>query len=152
MAGVKNNFDNTERLKGFRDVLKRAGFALQDDYIIEGMFERDIAYRSVKEFLESGKVLPEAIFAANDLNAIGTIEALTEEGIQVPGDVSVIGCDDIETARLVSPSITTIRTSFEKQGILAVGYLVGLIRGEEQGRIEVLRGRIIPRESTCIRE
>ena len=152
VQGVKNNFDNTERLKGFRDVLKRAGFALQEEYIIEGMFERDVAYQSVKEFLETGKALPEAIFAANDLSAIGTIEALTEEGIEVPGDVSVIGCDDIETARLVSPSITTIRTSFEKQGILAVGYLVGLIRGEEQGRIEVLRGRIIPRESTCIRE
>lgn len=152
VQGVKNNFDNTERLKGFRNILKRAGFTLQEDYIIEGEFERDVAYRAVKEFLESGKVLPEAIFAANDLSAIGTIEALTEEGIKVPGDVSVIGCDDIETARLVSPSITTIRTSFEKQGILAVGYLVGLIRGEEQGRIEVLRGRIIPRESTCIRE
>ena len=152
IQGVKHNFDNTERLKGFRNILKRAGFSLQEDYIIQGEFERDVAYRSVKEFLESGKVLPEAIFAANDLSAIGTIEALTEEGIKVPGDVSVIGCDDIETARLVSPSITTIRTSFEKQGILAVGYLAGLMRGEEQGRIEVLRGRIIPRESTCIRE
>ncbi len=152
VQGVKNNFDNIERLKGFRNVLKRAGLTLQEDYILKGEFERDVAYCSVKEFLESGKPLPEAIFAANDLSAIGTIEALTEEKIEVPEQVSVIGCDDIETARLVKPSITTIRTSFEKQGALAVGYLVALIRGEESGRIEVLRGRIIPRESTCIRE
>lgn len=152
IQGVKHNFDNIERLKGFRDILKRAGFTLQEDYILPGEFERDVAYRSVKEFLELGKPLPEAIFAANDVSAIGTIEALTEEGIEVPGQVSVIGCDDIETARLVRPSITTIRTSFEKQGTLAVSHLVGLIQGTESGKIEVLRGRIIPRESTCIRE
>ena len=152
VRGVKHNFDNIERLKGFRDILARAGFALPEDYIIKGEFERKIAYNSMKEFLESGKTLPEAIFAANDVSAIGTIEALTEEGIDVPGQVSVIGCDDIESARLVKPSVTTIRTSFEKQGALAVTYLVALIRGEECGRIEILRGRIIPRESTCIRE
>lgn len=152
IQGVEKNFDNIERLKGFRAILKQAGFALQEDYILKGEFEREVAYQSVKEFLESGKPLPEAIFAANDLSAIGTIEALMEEGIRVPGHVSVMGCDDIETARLVKPSVTTIRTSFEKQGILAVNYLVALIKGEEQGRIEVLRGRIIPRESTCIRE
>lgn len=152
VRGVKHNFDNIERLKGFQNVLKRAGFTLQEDCILRGEFERDIAYNSVKEFLESGKTLPEAIFAANDLSAIGTIEALIEEGIEVPEQVSVIGCDDIETARLVKPSITTIRTSFEKQGMLAVDYLVALIRGEKCGRVEILHGRIIPRESTCIRE
>lgn len=152
VQGVKRNFDNIERLKGFQEVLKRAGFSLQEDCILRGEFERDIAYNSVKEFLESGKTLPEAIFAANDLSAIGTIEALIDEGIRVPEQISVIGCDDIETARLVKPSVTTIRTSFEKQGALAISYLVALIREEECGRIEVLRGRIIPRESTCIRE
>lgn len=152
IQGVKHNFDNIERLKGFRNILKKAGFSLKEDYILPGEFERDVAYGSVKEFLESGKPLPEAIFAANDVSAIGTIEALMEEGIGVPGQVSVIGCDDIETARLVKPSVTTIRTSFEKQGTLAVSRLVGLIQGAECGGIEILRGRIIPRESTCIRE
>lgn len=152
IEGVKHNFDNIERLKGFRAVLKRAGFTLQEAHILQGEFDKDVAYRAVKEFLESGEALPEAFFAANDISAIGTIEALIEEGIEIPGQVSVIGCGDIETARLVKPTLTTIRTSFEKQGVLAVGRLVGLIQGEEDGRIEVLRGRIIPRESTCIRE
>lgn len=152
IQGVRHNFDNIGRLKGFQDILHRAGFSLREEYIIKGEFDKDVAYQSVKEFLESGRPLPEAIFAANDLSAIGTIEALMDEGVKVPEQVSVIGCDDIELTQLVSPSITTIRTSFEKQGILAVGNLVALIREEEEGRIEVLRGRIIPRESTCIRE
>lgn len=152
MRGVENNFDNSERLKGFQDTLRKAGITLQEDYILNGAFERDAAYNSMKDFLEFGKPLPEAVFAANDESAIGTITALMEEGIKVPEQVSVLGCDDIEAAHLVKPSITTIRTSFEKQGILAVNHLIALIRGEESGCIEVLYGRIIPRESTCPRE
>ena len=70
----------------------------------------------------------------------------------MPEQVSIMGCDDIEAAQLIKPSITTIRTSFEKQGILAVNHLIALIKGEEGGCIEVLHGRIIPRESTCPRE
>lgn len=152
VRGVENNFDNTERLRGFQNVLKKAGISIGKDYILRGEFERNAAYNSVKDFLEKGMAFPEAIFAANDESAIGVIEALLEEGIKVPEQISVIGCDDIEAARLVRPSISTIRTSFEKQGTLAVERLIALIKGEEQGRIEVLHGRIIPRESTCIRE
>lgn len=152
MRGVENNFDNSERLRGFQNILGKAGITLQEDYILNGAFEREAAYNSMKDFLELGKPLPEAIFAANDESAIGTITALMEEGIKVPEQVSVMGCDDIEAAQLVRPSITTIRTSFEKQGILAVNHLIALIKGEECGCIEVLHGRIIPRESTCPRE
>lgn len=144
--------DSAERLNGFRDVLKKAGITLEEDYILKGEYEREIAYNSVKDFLELAKPLPEAIFAVNDLSAIGTIEALEEEGIRVPEQVNVLGCDDIESARLVKPSVSTIRISFEKQGTLAINHLIRLIQGKEKGGIEILNGRIIPRESTCLRE
>lgn len=144
--------DSAERLNGFRDVLKKAGITLEEDYILKGEYEREIAYNSVKDFLELAKPLPEAIFAVNDLSAIGTIEALVEEGIRVPEQVNVLGCDDIESARLVKPSVSTIRISFEKQGTLAINHLIRLIQGKEKGCIEILNGRIIPRESTCLRE
>lgn len=152
MYGVDNNYDNTGRRKGFESVLRQAGIKLDSDYILNGAFEREVSYNSIKSFLESGKPLPDAIFASNDESAIGTINALLEEGIKVPEQVNVIGCDDIETAKLVRPSITTIRTSFEKQGTLAIENLLKLIRKESEGTIEILHGRIIPRESTCLRE
>lgn len=152
IRGIVNNFDNIERLRGFRNVLRESGIILKEDYILRGEFEREAAYNSVTEFIESGKPLPEAIFAGNDLSAIGTIDALLDKGIKVPEQVSVIGCDDIETAKLVRPAITTIRTSFEKQGILAVDHLMKLIKNDEEGKIEVLHGRIITRESTCSRK
>lgn len=152
MSGVPNNFDNLERKRGFETALRKAGYPLSEEYVLEGLFERESSFHAIKDFLESGKKLPEAIFAGNDESAIGTIQALIEEGIRVPEDVNVLGCDDIETTRLVKPSISTVRTSFEKQGTLAVERLVALIKGEEEGWTQELQGRVIPRESTCLRE
>ena len=149
MDGPDDNYDNIHRLKGFREGLRSRGIILEEDYIIKGRFEKEMAYHSMKQFLDSGRLLPEAVFAANDVSAIGTIEALQDAGIRVPEQVSVIGCDDIEIAHLVKPSVTTVRTSFEKQGMLAADRLIALIRGEEKGSIAILRGKIIPRESTC---
>lgn len=149
MDGPDDNYDNIHRLKGFREGLGSRGIILHEDYIIKGRFEKETAYQSMKQFVDSGRPLPEAVFAANDVSAIGTIEALQNAGIRVPEQVSVVGCDDIEIAHLVKPSVTTVRTSFERQGTLAADHLIALIRGEEKGRIDVLQGRIIPRESTC---
>lgn len=152
IQGVDNNYDSSERRRGFEKVLKQAGITLQEDYILQGDFEQEVAYNAVKEFLEKGLPLPDAIFAANDESAIGTIEALLDEGIKVPEQVSVIGCDDIDLAKRVRPSITTIRTSFERQGAQAVEKLVHMIKDGAEGAIETLHGRIIPRESTCLKE
>lgn len=152
IQGVEHNYDSIERQNGFEKVLKQAGIILSDDYILKGDFDREIAYDAVKEFLEKGLPLPDAIFAANDESAIGTIEALLDEGIKVPEQISVIGCDDIDLAKRIHPSVTTIRTSFEKQGVQAVTRLVAMIKQGAKGEIETLHGRIIPRESTCPRE
>ena len=153
--GVYDNYDNVQRLEGFRAGLERTGIRLLQDCVINGAFEKETAYRSMKALIreskEMGKSLPDAVFAANDVSAIGAVEALTDSGIRVPGQVSVVGCDDIEMARMVRPSLTTVRTSFEKQGMMAVKYLMGMITGEQEGCIDVLQGKIVPRESTCAR-
>lgn len=152
IKGVEDNYDAIERQRGFESVLRQAGIELKEDYMLKGDFERRAAYNSIKDFLEIGKPLPDAIFATNDESAIGAMEALLEEGVKVPEQVSIIGCDDIELAQRVRPSMTTIRTSFEKQGVQAVEQLIRLIQEHAVGEIEILYGRIIPRESTSYRE
>lgn len=149
--GASDNYDNMKRLQGFQAALIQAGIQFDEVDMIEREFEKEVAYESMKQFVQSGRPLPEAVFAANDLSAIGAIKALIDSGIEVPEQVSVVGCDDIEIASLVRPSLTTMRTSFEKQGTLAVQHLIALISGEEKGCIDVLQGRIISRESTCVR-
>ncbi len=148
IRGERNNFDSIERARGFCNSVRAAGLTIDDDYIIDGLFSRDYAYKEMQTFLESGKELPDAIFASNDASAIGAIDALIDAGYSVPEDVSVMGCDDIALAKLYRPSLTTIRTSFEKQGLLAIDQLISMIKSGNTGLKIVLRGHIEVREST----
>ncbi|MBE5858212.1 MAG: LacI family transcriptional regulator [Lachnospiraceae bacterium] len=151
VEGATGNYDANERHKGFFKVLKNAGISIEDDYILKGEFDRKTSYDAITAFLDEGKELPDAIFAANDVSAIGVIEALRDNGVKVPEQVSVMGCDDIETTRMFKPTVTTIRTFFEKQGTIAVEQLIKMINGEP-GALTTLDGRIIPRESTIAKE
>lgn len=148
VKGSANNYDAIERFRGFSDCLKKAGKELDSEYLLEGEFEREIAHASMKAFLEKGLPLPEAVFAANDLSAFGAMDALTEAGYEIPKDVVVIGVDDIEQCNWYSPTLSTVKTGYEKEGELAVGKLVRMINEDEPGEIIKLRGRFVEREST----
>ncbi len=149
--GVPNNYDSVQRLSGFESVLKEAGVSLPKERVLSGRFERAAAYRSMHRYLQEGHPLPDAVFASNDLSAMGCMEALKEYGIRVPEDISVIGCDDHILARYVTPALTTIRTHMEELGVEAAKEVFRLIAGEE-GRILRLPGDIIVRRSCRIRE
>lgn len=145
--GLKDNYDSIQRFKGFRHALEEANVPFDEGNLLVGLFERDAAYHEMKRFIKEGRKLPDAVFASNDLSAIGCIEAFKDEGISVPYDVSVIGCDDIGVCELLDPPITTIHTSFERQGIIAISQLLKLLGGEEKGEIIKIEGRLIIRHS-----
>lgn len=142
-----DTFDGIERQRGFEDYLKEKGNPLEEAYCIDGYFDRWVAYREMNHFLETGKPLPDAIFASNDDSAFGCIKALTESGYNVPEDVSVLGCDDIELSQWYVPAMSTICTHITEQGITAMRELVGLIRGEKRGTVHMIKGQIIERAS-----
>ena len=147
VAGIPDNYDAVSREAGMRSAMERAGLAIEEGYRIEGLFSRRAAYRAMKQFLVSGKPLPDAIFAANDLSAYGCMEAMKEEGIRVPEDVSLIGCDDIEICEICTPPLTTIRTNFDVQGIIALGYLLDIMDGEHSGTVHYIGGQLVIRGS-----
>lgn len=140
-------FDGIERQKGFEDYLKEQGYPLEEGYLLNGYFDRWVAYGEMKRFLEKGLALPDAVFAANDDSAFGCIKALTEAGYSVPEDVSVLGCDDIELSQWYVPALSTICTHITEQGTTAMKELVGLIQRERRGRIHMISGQIIERAS-----
>ena len=148
--GVPNNYDSIQRLKGFSDRLREAGFPLREENILSGRFERAAAYRSMHRYLQEGNRLPDAVFAANDLSAIGCMEALKEYGIRVPEDISILGCDDHILSGYVTPALTTIRTHMEQMGVEAAREIVRLM-AEKDGRIIRLPGDLIVRHSCRIR-
>ena len=150
--GVKDNFDSIQRYNGFLHTLRQASVFFSEENLLVGSFERDAAYREMKRFLRKSRGLPDAIFASNDLSAIGCIEALLSEGIRIPDDVSVIGCDDIDICELLTPPITTIRTSFELQGVIAAQKLIRMLQGRSQGDIEKIEGRLVIRGSCRMKD
>lgn len=152
IEGISHNYDGIERARGFKDRLAKEGIELNPEYVLKGEFEKETAYASVKAFLEKGLPLPEAFFAANDLSAFGCMDALREAGYKVPRDTMVIGVDDIEFCEWHRPTLTTIKTGYEKQAIVAIRKLVKMINGEETGDITKLHGRLIERKSTAVVE
>lgn len=147
IMGIVKSYDDERRYAGFKDTIEAAGLKLKDDYIWNGSFEREKSYEATKKFLERNVGLPEAVFAANDWNAIGCMEAMQEVGIRFPEDISIIGCDDIELGKWFKPTLTTIRTEYKKQGLNAIQKLLKMINGEEKGSIIRMQGEIIERES-----
>lgn len=84
------------------------------------------AYKDMKQLLESGKELPTAFFAANDIMAVGCMRALSEKGYRIPEDVSFIGMDDVPLCLACSPTLSTIHVYCHEMGVTAVRTLLNL--------------------------
>jgi DNA-binding LacI/PurR family transcriptional regulator len=73
---------------------------------------------------------PTAVFCANDLAAVGALKACAAAGVRVPAELSVVGCDDVELARLVTPELTTVRVPARELGARAARLLVQRLAGD----------------------
>ena len=108
-----------DRLKGYREALGAAGIAYDADLIHEGNWQPSAGYEHTRTLMALADP-PSAIFAANDRMAVGVYEALKELGFRIPDDVSVIGYDDEEVARHLSPPLTTLVLPHRRMGHWAV--------------------------------
>lgn len=115
-----------QRLGGFRSALEGAG--RQPCATVFGTYRMDDGHRLMSRLLDEGVPL-DGVFAADDLLALGAIEALTERGRAVPEDVAVCGFDDIAWARLVTPSLTTVVQRAYELGAVAARALIGHLTG-----------------------
>jgi LacI family transcriptional regulator len=130
IAGPDTNVDAQERLRGYRAALSRE---LPDaaEHVLRGDFTEESGYRAGRELLIATK-RPDAIFAANDMMAIGCLCALTEAGLRVPQDIALAGFDDIPTARFVVPALTTVRVRISDLGGRALDRLAMAIDNPAQ--------------------
>jgi len=135
------------RLKGYKLVLKKHGIEYKDELVGEGDFKIKGGYQVMKRFLKLAEP-PTAIFAANDLLALGAMQAIQKKNFHIPEDFSVIGFNDIKLASFIYPPLTTIRQPMLEMGALAVKMLIKIIEeGEFNQRKEVLESKLIIRES-----
>lgn len=120
-----------DRLDGYRQALAANGLAEDSSLIAEGDFHQPRGYEGARELLALARP-PTAIFASNDVSAFGVMEAVRDAGFRIGEDISVIGFDDIPTARSVHPPLTTVRQPLEEMGRRATRMLLKLISDPEQ--------------------
>lgn len=145
--GSPRSRDTWLRFEGYRRALEAYGTPVVDDYVRTGEFRREGGAEATHSLMALSRP-PTAILAANDHMAIGALEALGQLGLEVPGDVSVIGVDDIEAASVVRPPLTTVRQPTFEMGRLAVDLLLRLIAGESpEPRHVVLPVELVVRSS-----
>jgi LacI family transcriptional regulator len=107
------------RREGYRAALERAGIGYNPDLVLPGTLHMSSGIAAAEEHIRR-KLNCTAYFCANDTSAIGLIQGLRRHNIRVPEDVSVIGFDDIEAAKLITPALTTIQSNAADLGRLAV--------------------------------
>lgn len=149
ISGPSGNLEAEARLAGYAEALAGSGVIAQ---VLDGDFTQGSGHRAVTRMLASGE-RPDAIFAANDMMAVGALLALQEAGVRCPEDVAVVGFDDVPIAELVRPALTTLRIDIAGVGKHAMERLVGLIQspdasGGGEPNNEILRPTLVVRGSS----
>jgi LacI family transcriptional regulator len=150
IAGPENNADAKSRLSGYLDRLAEMlpGVLPQ---VLRGDFSEESGYRAGRQLVSLSE-RPDAVFAANDMMAVGCLFALSEAGIAVPDEIALAGFDDVPIARFVNPPLTTVRIRIAELGELALERLVTAIEAGELDNVtrQTLRTELVVR-SSCSR-
>jgi DNA-binding LacI/PurR family transcriptional regulator len=138
-----------DRLAGYRDALEAAGVAADPALVAEGRFTEEGGYDATRALVATDVAFT-AVFAANDLTAIGVVTALAGSGLRVPDDVSVVGFDDLRLAAFVPPPLTTIRQPAGEIAQRATELLLDLTHGKRVRRTRhLLEPKLVVRASTA---
>src|SRR5215208_1199415 len=148
IAGPSSITPSAERITGYRNALEEAGLAADETLILRGDYHAQSGMEMSHAILRM-EPRPTAIFAMNDLMALGALRAAAEEGCSVPGDLAVVGYDDLELAHFTNPPLTTIAQPKKEIGAQAISLLVDRMsrRDRSPSRI-VLPPELIVRRST----
>lgn len=117
------------RFVGFQTALKKRKIPYREEYTVTLGTSFNGAYQDMLKYLQKKPVLPTAFFADNDMIALGAMKALQECGYQVPGDVSVVGFDDLPFSEISSPALTTLQVPNREMGKMAVRRAAELVEG-----------------------
>lgn len=122
--GSEDSKSDFERYSGYRSFMEAHGLFSEDKIIHCGVYNIEQGYSCASRIFSRG-IIPDAIFASNDILAIGAVQAAFNHGIEVPNDISIAGCDDIIFSRYMRPTLTTLNRPKYRLGSVGVKILVG---------------------------
>lgn len=148
IAGPSSITPSAERITGYKRALEEAGLSYEDNLILRGDYHAQSGMEITHSILKMNP-RPTAIFALNDLMALGALRAAAEAGYSVPKDLSIVGYDDLEIARFTTPPLTTIAQPKKEIGAQAVNLLVDRMSRKSRAPSRlVLPPELIIRRST----
>jgi LacI family transcriptional regulator len=137
-----------DRFEGYREVMDRYGLSYDENsYPMVNSSSVECGYENTQKLLALPRP-PTAIFLANDVMAIGAIQAIQETGLTVPGDISVVGFDDIPLGRYLTPPLTTVRQPAFEKGLNAARILIEHLENKTPQHSMILDVELIVRKST----
>jgi len=148
LAGRPDLESARQREQGYRQALGAAGIGVDPDLIRVGDYDLVTSEEPARQLLTLDD-RPTAVFAANDLSAMQTLHVARTLGLDVPGDMSVVGFDNIPESALIEPPLTTIDQSIQEMGKQAVQLLIDVIEGHTEGPRQItLPTRLVVRQSS----
>lgn len=134
-------------MEGYKRALMDNKIHYDEALIMEKDFSRESGYEAAAELMRK-QIVYDALFAGNDLMAIGALKFYKENKISVPGDVSVVGFDDIDMSTVVTPMLTTIHQPMRELGYVAAEKLMAVLNNQEvKEKRTVMSTHLIIRES-----
>ncbi|MBP1996507.1 LacI family DNA-binding transcriptional regulator [Paenibacillus eucommiae] len=147
IEGRKGFKSAQNRKEGFLQAMRQRGITVKNEYLMPGMYDLQSGFISMKQLLELAEP-PTAVFCCNDEMALGAIKAITDKGLQVPKDLSVMGFDDTVFSAFVTPALTTVRRPIEliaREG--AIRLLTNIEQKEQDHEPVYLKTELIIRDS-----
>ncbi len=129
LSGPPSSSSNAGRLRGYTRALEARGIPFSQELVAGGAASIDAGRKATEALMAIGRRPPTALFAFDDLMAVGALEELRRQGRRVPQDVAVVGFDDIEMAAFVDPPLTTVAQPKADMGRLAAARLLEMIEG-----------------------
>lgn len=149
IGGPRRMMCSRARIDGYRAALDMAGIAYDAELVRDGDFHHEAGHRAGLELLALPD-RPTAVFAGNDLQALGLYQAARELGLRIPEDLSVVGFDDLPLARWVGPPLTTVRQPLTEMAEVATRMVIDLARGNPPSTLRVdLATSLVERSSTA---
>jgi LacI family transcriptional regulator len=145
ITGSQDQVSGYDRYQGYIKALQDYGQALRPELVVDGGFTEEGGYTAMQRLIPQK---PDAVFAASDMMAYGAMRALREAGLHIPGDVALVGFDDIPSSSKTIPPLTTVRQSVLQMGSKAVDVLINIIENDAKSTQQVIMDtELVVRES-----
>ncbi len=147
IKGAESSQDTTQRFEVFQKTLAEYSIPMEPDRVVQGDYTYISGMEAIRELIDARKACFDVVVACNDDMALGALDELAARGVKVPGEVAVVGFDNLDSGKYSAPPLTTVGYSLYELGQRAVEILLDLLDHKEVPLFEVIPTKTLIRES-----